>query len=91
MIPRLPWWRAASLEERSGAPLDFDLARATERIALWHQLPAFKRAISEDDVLSPLGIDSRRLEELLGETDVSLRMRLSGSEPSPWYADYCLS
>lgn len=88
MIPRLPWWRAASLEERSGAPLDFDRARATERIALWHQLPAFKRAISEDDVLSPLGIDSRRLEELLGETDDSLRMRLSGSEPSPWYADF---
>ncbi len=82
----LPWWRAATIAERSGDPLDSDPARAERRWNRWQQLPVFRQSgITPDAALAPLGLDAARLQRLLGETDDSLRDRLTAQGQPPWY------
>ncbi|MCG8455712.1 MAG: type 2 lantipeptide synthetase LanM family protein, partial [Holophagales bacterium] len=78
----LAWWRALDLEERLGLlgdPTEVDGELGRRRIERWRQAP-FDDADLWQQRLALDGLDERRFERLLGETQASLRER-AGHEP----------
>lgn len=85
---RLPWHRAATLNERKGAAASqADPVRGEKRLAAWMELaPLAGDRATLDDRLAPLEVSADHLTMLLGETDSSLAARLP-SEPD-WHATF---
>ncbi|WP_405056879.1 type 2 lanthipeptide synthetase LanM family protein [Kribbella sp. NBC_01505] len=85
---RLPWQRAATLDERMGAQVSqTDPDRGERRLAAWMELaPLAGDRATLDERLATLDVTADQLAALLGETDTSLAARLT-VEPE-WHSTF---